>query len=198
MDLDELFSEVDKFGLDAVTYQYFNQLFNHRTIVFNDDVSDDVVERIFIPLKNFEEDNSTEPVTLILNSSGGSVSDGFFLAHYISTYKKPLTILVTGYACSMATVLLAGGGKNPNITRVVFPCSYALIHDGYVALASSESKTAADIMAFNDRVDENIKKFFTEHTNITAEMYDNHSRHQWFIFADEMITLGLADKLYGE
>jgi ATP-dependent protease ClpP protease subunit len=37
-----------------------------------------------LPLKAFEEDDSTEPVTLILNSSGGSVSDGFFLAYYLS------------------------------------------------------------------------------------------------------------------
>ena len=198
MDLDELFGEVERYGFDPITYQYFNQLFNHRTIIFNDDVSEDVIERIYIPLKNFEEDSINEPVTLIVNSSGGSVSDGFFLAHYIGTYKKPLTILVTGYACSMATVLLAGGGKNPNVTRVIFPCSYSLIHDGYVALAASESKTAADIMAFNDKMDERIKNFFITNTNITEEEYNKHTRHQWFLDSSEMIKYGLADKIYGE
>lgn len=38
MDIEELFGEVEKFGFDASTYQYFHQLFNHRTILFNDDV----------------------------------------------------------------------------------------------------------------------------------------------------------------
>jgi hypothetical protein len=50
----------------------------------------------------------------------------------------------------MATVLLAAGGKNENVIRSCYPCSYVLIHDGYVALAAAESKTAADIMAFNN------------------------------------------------
>ena len=149
-------------------------------------------------MRDFEKDSSDEPVTLIINSSGGSVSDSFFLAHYIAHYSKPLKIIVCGYAASMATVMLAAGGKNDNVTRIVFPCSYALIHDGYVALAASESKTAADIMAFNDKIDEQIRQFFIDNTSITEELYDKHSRHQWFLSAKEMIEYNLADKIYGE
>lgn len=81
---------------------------------------------------------------------GGAVSDGFFLAHYIAHYKKKLNIIVTGCAASMAAVILAGGGKNSNVTRYCYPSSYALIHDGYVALQASEAKTASDIMDFNN------------------------------------------------
>jgi ATP-dependent Clp protease protease subunit len=197
MELEELFSGLDRYGLDPVTYQYFHQLLERRTVLLNYDVSDDIVERVYLPLKEFEDDDSNEPVTLILNSSGGSVSDGFFLAHYISQYSKPLNILVPGYACSMAAVILAGGGKNENVIRSCFPCSYALIHDGYVALAASESKTAADIMAFNDKVDEQIKDFIVKNTNITKEEYDSHMRHQWFLYADDMLEKGLIDRIIG-
>jgi ATP-dependent Clp protease protease subunit len=150
-----------------------------------------------LPLRAFEQDESTEPVTLILNSSGGSVSDGFFLAYYISQYSKPLNILVLGYACSMATVLLAAGGKNENVIRSCYPCSYVLIHDGYVALAAAEAKTANDIMAFNNKIDEKIRQFFVDNTNLTAEEYDTHARHQWFLFADEMKEKNLIDKIIG-
>jgi len=98
----------------------------------------------------------------------------------------------------MAAVILAGGGKNENVIRSCFPCSYALIHDGYVALASAEAKTANDIMAFNDKVDNQIKKFFVDNTNITEEQYDSHSRHQWFLDANEMLEAGLIDRIYGQ
>jgi ATP-dependent Clp protease protease subunit len=138
-----------------------------------------------------------EPVTIIMNSSGGSVSDGFFLAHYISQYSKPLNIIVPGYACSMAAVILAGGGKNENVIRSCFPCSYSLIHDGYVALTAQESKTAADIMNFNDKIDEQIKDFIMQNTNITKEEYDSHMRHQWFLYAQDMLEKGLIDKIIG-
>ena len=198
MDLDELFNSMQTYSFDPYVYQYFNQLINHRTIIFNCEVADDMVERVFIPLRDFEQDDSMEPVTLILNSAGGSVSNGFFIAQYISQYSKPLNIIVPGYACSMAAVILAGGGKNENVIRSCFPCSYALIHDGYVALASAEAKTANDIMAFNDKVDNQIKKFFVDNTNITEEQYDSHSRHQWFLDANEMLEAGLIDRIYGQ
>ena len=198
MDLDELLTNMQNFGFDPATYQYFNQLLNHRTIIFNCDVQEDLIEKVYIPLRDFEKDDSMEPITIIMNSSGGSVSDGFFLAHYISQYSKPLNIIVPGYACSMAAVILAGGGKNENVIRSCFPCSYALIHDGYVALAAQETKTANDIMAFNDNVDRQIRQFFVDNTNITEEEYDSHTRHQWFLRADEMLEAGLIDRIYGQ
>lgn len=198
MDLEELFNSMQTYGFDPATYQYFNQLLNHRTIIFNCDVQEDIIEKVYIPLREFEQDDSMEPVTIIMNSSGGSVSDGFFLAHYISQYSKPLNIIVPGYACSMAAVILAGGGKNENVIRSCFPCSYALIHDGYVALAAAETKTANDIMAFNDNVDKQIREFFINNTKITEEQYESKSRHQWFLDSQEMLKLGLIDRIYGQ
>jgi len=133
-----------------------------------------------------------------LNSLGGSVSNGFFLAHYIAHYKKKLNIIVTGYAASMAAVILCGGGKNDNVTRYCYPSTYALIHDGYIALQASEAKTASDIMAFNEKVDDDIRDFMLKNTNITAEQYDAKTRHQWFLSAKEMKELNLIDIIIGE
>lgn len=202
MDLEELLvSLYNKLGaadLNPITYQYYNQLYRHRTIILNDSITEDLVEKVYLPLKEFEEDDSTTPVTLILNSTGGSVSDGFFLAYYLSQYKKPLNIVVLGYACSMATILLAAGNKNKNVTRYCYPCSYVLIHDGYIAVNASESKTAADIMAFNGEVDDQIRTFILDNTLLTAEEYDTHARHQWFLFANEMKEKGFVDKIIGK
>lgn len=202
MELEELLSgiweKLNATELSPTMYQYYNQLFHHRTILLNDDITEHIVEYVYLPLKAFEEDDSMEPVTLILNSGGGSVSDGFFLAHYIAQYSKPLNIIVLGYACSMATVLLAAGGKNENVIRKCYPCSYCLIHDGYVALTAAEAKTANDIMAFNNEVDKQIGQFFLNNTNITEEEYQTHARHQWFLFAQEMKEKNLMDEIIGQ
>lgn len=183
--------------INVFNYQYYQNLNNRRTVVFNGDITDSVVERVYLPLKAFEEDDSCSPITLILHSSGGSVSDSFFLANYLEHYKKPLNIVVLGYAASMATVLLAAGANNPNITRWCFKESYSLIHDGYVALGASEAGTAQDIMAFNQTIDDHIRDFILSHTKITEEQYTKKGRHQWFIFSNEMKELGLIDKIYG-
>ena len=78
--------------LSPVTYQYFKQLLQNRTIILNEEIGESLVETVWLPLRDFEHDNSDKPVTLILNSIGGSVSDGFFLAHYLAHYSKPLNI----------------------------------------------------------------------------------------------------------
>lgn len=192
----EFLAVPEKFSsVDIVNYQYFNQLLNHRTVVFNNNISEDIVESLYLPLKEFEEDDIETPVTIILNSCGGSVSDGFFLANYIASYKKKLNIIVTGYAASMAAVILAAGGKNENVTRKAYPSTYCLIHDGYVALQASESKTANDIMAFNNKVDEDIRNFIISNTNITEQLYDSKARKQWFISAQEALDLNLIDEI---
>ena len=204
------FSEVDEFDaldflaflkkvndLNPVTYQYFNQLLRHRTIILNDDVNETIIETVWLPLKEFEEDKSEKPVTLILNSSGGSVSDGFFLGHYLSQYKKRLNIIVPGYAASMAAVILCGGGNNDNVVRYCYPSTYGLLHDGYVALSASEAKTAEDIMGFNKQVDENIRSFILSNTKITPELFVAHARHQWFLSAEELKKYGLVDHIIG-
>lgn len=184
---------LDNTSISIETYQYFHQLFHNRTIVFNGAVDDDIIERYYLALRDFENDDSQKPITIILNSFGGSVTEGFFFAHYLAHFKKKLNIIVTGCAASMAAVILAGGGKNDNITRYCYPSTYALIHDGYVAIGASESKTAQDIMAFNDTVDSDIRQFMLDNTNITAELYDSKTRHQWFLKADEMLELNLID-----
>ena len=199
MELEELLSLIDSMhAFNPVTYQYFHQLLEKRTIILNETITSNIVESVYIPLKEFEEDDSDEPITLILNSLGGSVPDGFFLAQYLRHYSKKLNIIITGYAASMAAVLLCGCNKNPNITRICYPNTYGLIHDGYITLETNEVKTAEDYMEFNKQVDKDIRDFILNNTNIPAELYDSKTRHQWFLSAKEMKELGLVDKIIGD
>ena len=98
----------------------------------------------------------------------------------------------------MAAVILAGGGNNPNVTRYCFPSTYGLIHDGYIAISPSESKTAADIMTFNEDKDKEIQDFIISHTKITEEEYTAQARRQWFLTAKDMLERGLVDKIIGD
>jgi len=60
-------------------------------------VDERIVERVAIPLLDFEKDSSNDPVTLIFSTVGGSVSDGFVLCNIIDNYKNPLNIIFLGY-----------------------------------------------------------------------------------------------------
>lgn len=138
--LDDLIKLLQNGSLSIEDYQYFDSLFNHRTILWNQEVNESVVEKLILPLMRFEADESMEPVTLIFSTVGGSVSDSFVLCNIIDNYKKPLTILVLGYAASMGTIILAAGAHNPNVVRKCYPFSYSLLHAGSTSF-SGESLT---------------------------------------------------------
>lgn len=195
--LEDLTALLDTSSIDPATYQYFNKLENERTIIFNQEVDDRIVERVAIPLMDFEKDSSQDPVTLIFATVGGSISDGFVLCNIIDQYKKPLNIIVLGYAASMGTIMLAAGAKNPNVTRKCYPFSYALLHAGSTAF-SGETLSVEDTMEFNKKIDQKVRKFIISHTNVSEEEYTQHERKQWFFDAEDMLKYGFVDEIIGK
>lgn len=183
--------------LDPVMYQYFNYYKNHRTVVFNRAVDDSIVETVILPLLEFEKDDSYDPVTLILSTPGGSVSDGLILCNVIDQYKKPLNIIVYGYACSMGTIILCSGNKNANVTKFCYPFSFGLFHAGYSAI-EGESLSVEDRMDFNKKTDGMIRDYVVANTNITEDEYRRNERRQWYLNAQEMKEKGLIDIIIGE
>ena len=146
-DLEFLGFANDVSTLDPIMYQYFLQLLQKRTVVLNSEIDENILETIVLPLKDFEKDTSTEPVTLILNTPGGSVADGLMLCNIIDNYKKPLEIIVPSYSCSMGTIILCSGNKNPNVTKKCYPFSFALFHSGQT-IVGGETTTVDDIVDF--------------------------------------------------
>lgn len=195
-DLEFLGFANDVSTLDPIMYQYFNQLLKKRTIVLNAEIDENILETVVLPLKDFEQDDSFEPVTLILNTPGGSVADGLMLCNVIDNYKIPLEIIVPSYACSMGTIILCSGNKNPNITKKAYPFSFALFHSGQTYVGG-ESTSVEDVMNFNKSVDNKIRDYIITNTNITEELYDAHHRKQWYISAEEMLKYGLINEIIG-
>lgn len=195
MDLEELLSLLKQtLTTSPDTYSYYHWL-EQRTIIFNQAVDSNMVEMVYLPLKEFENDDSTKPVTLIVNSVGGSVMDGLALINLIDNYKKPLNIIVYGYACSMAGLILCAGNNNPNVKKYAYPYSIILLHDGYAAL-EGEAGTVEDIQAFNKRTDNMIKDYVIKNTNISEEEYEyNIHRHQYYMFGEDAKEKGLIDEI---
>ena len=196
-DLEFLGFANDVSTLDPIMYQYFNQLLKKRTIVLNAEIDESILETVVLPLKDFEQDKNDTPVKLILNTPGGSVADGLMLCNIIDNYKKPLEIIVPSYSCSMGTIILCSGNKNPNVIKKAYPFSFALFHSGQTYVGG-ESTSVEDVMNFNKGVDNKIRDYIIANTNITEELYEAHHRKQWYISADEMLEYGLIDEIIGK
>lgn len=184
-------------GIDICDYQYYHQLLNKRTIIFNSDVDSSLVESVILPLRDFENDDSIEPVTLVLQSVGGSMSDGLVLINIIDNYSKPLNIIVYGYAYSMGFAILCAGSNNPNVTKQCHAFTTALWHSGSVMLAG-EANVVNDIQDFNKKMDNQLKEYIIEHTLIPRDLYEKKERYQFYFDATELLRYGIIDEIIGE
>lgn len=191
VDLMELISTPEE--LTPAVYQYYKNLKNRR-IVFNQEFDADVLETWILPLMEMDADGSGKPIEIVLNSVGGSVFDGLVLCDIIDRLKTPTTIKVMGYAFSMGSIVLFAGNKNPNVRKVCYPFSTALIHDGE-CIISGTSGAVKDTQDFYQKVNKRIEAYIIENSGITKQMYKKMEGKQWYMTSDEMLKYGLVDEI---
>lgn len=189
INLEKIISETT----DPATYQYFKGL-KERRIIFNADVDEYIVENAMIPLMEMDNDGTGEPITIVLNTYGGSLWDGMPFCDIIDNLKTPTTILVTGHAYSMGGYFLMAGYNNPNVTKKCFKHSTALIHDGSIELEGSNSKVK-DTLKFTEQYEEQLKEYVLSHSKISARTYNQKKRNEWFMDSAEMLKYGLVDEV---
>lgn len=132
------------------------------------------------------------PIIIIINSCGGSVSDGLALCDAINTSNVPVIGIVVGYAYSMAFNILTQCH-----VRVGMPNSSYLYHDGWCCDSNTSSKVK-DVARFYEKVDKRVNKMIANRTKFTSEYLESIARADNYWFADEMKEKGVLDAIVGE
>jgi len=178
---------------DPLTMQYYEGLKNRIFYVTNE-ITEETTNLVTIPLMNADNDGTLDPITIYINTPGGSVHDGFTLVSAIQKLKSPTTVIVLGYAYSMGTLILMAGYNNPNVTRKCFSFSTALMHGGS-QLVSGSNSAVKDYFHFYERFEQRIADFVIQHSYITEEEYRKVDRHELYYDSDQMLSLGLVDEI---
>lgn len=179
--------------ISPVTYQYYSGL-QKRRIILNEGIEADIVERVIIPLLDMDSDGSGKPIEIILSTPGGSSFDSLILCNIIDNLKTPTTIRVMGYAFSMGGLFLCAGYDNPNVKKVCYPFSSALLHAGFIGIEGNAS-VVKDTLKFNDEMNEKIRSYVLTHSKISEEEYSRMERYEWYMGAEKMLELGLVDEI---
>ena len=130
-----------------------------------------------------------KPIKIFINSDGGCVNTVLNVIDTISLSKTPVITIGMGKVYSSGGMLLMAGHK-----RYVFEHTSCLIHDGSSGAIGDIGKLI-DNLKFTEQLEERVRKYIVSRTKITEEMYDSNYRRDWFMFSDEMIKYGIADKI---
>lgn len=170
----------------------------NRILLINEQITDLIVdEQVMCILRWNAEDkdlpiDKRKPITLYLNSEGGSSFDGQVLIDVILASKTPIRTVGIGMVASMAYLIFIAGHE-----RIAFPNTCILMHEGNTSVGGVTSK-ARDTMAFFDDMEERTKKFVLDKTSITEDKYEEVYKKEWWMYAQEAKTYNIVDKIIGE
>ncbi|KAG2216396.1 hypothetical protein INT45_012485, partial [Circinella minor] len=181
---------VEQTGRGERSYDIFSRLLKERIICLNGPVDDNVASVIVAQLLFLEAENPEKPISLYINSPGGSVTAG--MAIYDTYIQSPVATLCNGQACSMGSLLLTAGEPGK---RYALPNSSIMIHQpsgGAAGQASDIAIHAREIL----RVRERLNRIFQKHTGIRdIDTIEKMMERDYFMSAEEAKNFGLIDKV---
>ena len=93
------------------TYDIYSKLLKERIVCLNGEVDDQSSASIVAMLLFLEADNPEKPISLYINSPGGSVTAGLAIYDTMEYISSPVSTICLGQAASMGSLLLCGGAK---------------------------------------------------------------------------------------
>jgi ATP-dependent Clp protease, protease subunit len=142
-----------------------------------------------------EADNPERPISLYINSPGGSVTAGLAIYDTMQYISSPVSTICLGHSASMGSLLLCGGAKGK---RYCLPHSSIMIHQpsgGYFGQASDIAIHAKEILRVRSQLNKIYKKHVTSKRERSLEEIEKLMERDYFMSAEEGLELGIIDEI---
>lgn len=147
-------------------FDIFSRLLRDRIVMLDGEVGEHSSSLIVSQLLYLNSENSTLPITLYINSPGGSVYHGLSITNTMSFIDAPVHTIVNGIAASMGAYILSCGEKGH---RKAMPDATVMIHQvlsGYKGQATDIDIHAKETnrlkTLLTDNLAKNCDKTYTE------------------------------------
>jgi ATP-dependent Clp protease protease subunit len=155
----------------------------------DDDTAEDLVEKFLY----LEATGPGKPITFYLNSPGGSITSGMAIFDTMKLISSPITVVVTGMAASMGSILLSAAPKG---NRFIYPHARVLIHQPLITGRMVAPAVDINIQAKEmERLREELNKILADASGQPLEKIVRDTDRDFYMTAQEAIDYGLADKV---
>lgn len=164
-----------------------------RTLLFSSAVTSTSVRDMTDRLLALEADSAEQPITIVLNSPGGSVLDGYSLVDMIRFVRPPVRIIGAGLIASMGISILLSVEKQ---YRFSLPNARFMLHQprfgGRVLGSISDLEIEArEMVKMKDKSNAEIATA----TGQPIERIERDTRRDLWLSADEALEYGLVCKI---
>lgn len=132
-------------------------------------------------------------ITFYLNSPGGSVTAGMALFDTMQLITSPITVIVTGMAASMGSILLCGAKKG---RRFIYPHARVLIHQPLITGRFTGPATDINIQAQEmEKIRQELNQILADASGQPIDRINHDTDRDFYLNAKESIEYGLADRI---
>jgi ATP-dependent Clp protease protease subunit len=170
------------------------RLLEARTLILSGPVTDRMASDCATRAMVLEQMDPERPITILINSPGGSADSGFAIYDIIRFVRPPIRTVVNGLCASAAILIHLAAPKG---SRFTLPGSRFLIHQPSTTGRGSASDldiTAREILKLRER----YNRIISEATNQPIERVLEDARRDFWLNAEEALKYGLVDRVIRE
>ena len=173
------------------SYDIFSRLLKERIIFLTGEVNDEVSALVCAQLLFLEAENPEKDIFFYINSPGGVVTSGMAMYDTMQYISCDVNTLCIGQACSMGSLLLAGGAKGK---RFALPNARIMIHQpsgGFRGQATDIEIHAKEILDMKKR----LNQIYSAHTGKKIDVIEKAMERDNFMTAQQAMEYGLVDNV---
>ncbi len=156
-------------------------------------VTDETAKDLTEKLLYLEADAPGKEITFYMNTPGGSITAGMAVYDTMQMITSPITVIVTGMAASMGSILLSGAKKG---RRFIYPHARVLIHQPLISGRFIGPATDINIQAKEmEKLRSELNQILAKASGQPLERIDKDTDRDFYLNAKEAIEYGLADKI---
>jgi len=165
-------------------------IFN-RTIRFTDSVESYAINQLLGRITMLKHVDPVAPVTVIINSPGGSAYDALYYYDQLRMLKIPVNAVVSGCAMSAASIMASGTtGK-----RIITPNSFIMIHEVSSWEMGEVSKLKSRVTQVG-RIQELLINIYAAHSKEKdRKKWEEVLQQETYFTAEQALELGLVDEI---
>lgn len=192
-DEEETPTPAEKKGGGPVAMVIQKKFLQQRKIFLWGAVTDATAKDITEKLLYLESDAPGKDITFYINSPGGSITAGMAIFDTMKLISSPITVVVTGMAASMGSILLCGATKG---RRLLYPHARVLIHQPLISGRMVGPATDINIQAKEmEKLRAELNGILAKSSGQPLERINQDTDRDFYLNAEEAIAYGLADKV---
>lgn len=164
-----------------------------RTISFFGPVCKETSYAFISQLLHLAEEDPAEPITVWLNTEGGSLTDGLAIYDTIVNLPSPVLIYATGLCASAGLIILSAGDYRAATASTTFYYHQPVIEENFINSIKDMDELQSYYSASKEKLDQIIK----DKTKMKKSVWNKNfeAKTAYYFYADQALEFNLIDKI---